>query len=238
MRNFNKGWPDRIISQVSTFDRGKSSHTVGVFDLSGGAMREVKRIADLNTGADAGDPAAGARAYSESLRTFANPARDHVWSAQLARYRLVRYGIDGTVQDSIIRRPSWFRDLEPMRLGSESSLPSPRLTGIAEDAQGRLWVFLAQPRPDASKAWREAKVRMEKTPGGAQEGRVSDMPAEYKQFRTIIEVIDPKTRRVIARSTVDGHVSYVISSDRVVTFVENEDGVPMATIWELALRGT
>jgi hypothetical protein len=231
-------WPTRLISQRSTFDRGKSSHTIGVYDFSGGEMREVKRVADLDSGSEAKDPSAASRAFSESLRTFANPADAHVWVAQVARYKLVRYDTDGVVRDSIIRRPSWFRDLMPMRIGSETNPPSPQLTAVAEDAQGRLWVFLAQPREDATKAWREAKVKMQKAPGGAQEGRVADMPAQYRQFRTVIEVIDPKARRVVARTTVDGFVSYVMSSNRVVTFVENEDGVPMSTIWELSLRGS
>jgi hypothetical protein len=62
-------------------------------------------------------------------------------------------------------------------------------------------------------------------------------PAPNTQHRTIIEVIDPKTRRVVARKTVDGFVSDVISANRVVSFVENEDGTPIATVWDLALIG-
>ena len=230
-------WPKRVVAMQFSFAQNRNEQGIHVFDLSGDSARKLKTLVDMSPEPRVKDRAATAIAYAESQRIPGTPTADHVWVAQRHRYKLVRYGLDGSVQDSIIREPKWFKGLVPRSMGSETTLPSPMLTSVAEDAQGRLWVFLAQPLPAAMKAWKDAKVHWSKS-GGGMEGRVSEMPAQYTLYKTIIEVIDPKTKRVITRKAVDGFVSDVLSANRVVTFVENEDWIPLATVWDLSLTGT
>ena len=52
----------------------------------------------------------------------------------------------------------------------------------------------------------------------------------------MIEVIDVAAKRVIARQAINGYISDVLSDGRAVTYVENDDGVPIATVWTLGLK--
>jgi hypothetical protein len=228
-------WPTAVIARQESYGRGFQDRTtqLAVYDFSGKTPRLITTLLNLKAGDRTRDQATSNRIWNESLRTIANPVAGHVWIAHNSRYALTRVGIDGRVQDSIVRSPSWFRGLQVMSMGTETVLPNPRLTAVREDAQGRLWVFLAKPRASALKEWRENKLRKGK---GAVEGRVSDFPAEYKLFQTVIEVIDPKTRTLVATKTLDSYISSVLSTGRVASFVENEDGVPFATVWDVSLK--
>lgn len=119
-----------------------------------------------------------------------------------------------------------------MRIGGPNQPTTPHLSGNWVDAKGRLWVLAAQPRDDTREVWKDAGAQ-----AGAMEGRVASLPADYKLKRTIIEVIDLDTRRVIARRTFDGYVNAILSDQRVASFTETELGVPVLRIHRLTLRG-
>ena len=69
-----------------------------------------------------------------------------------------------------------------------------------------------------------------------REVRVASLPPEYKLYRTLIEVIDPAAKRVLARRTFDGYIFGALSENRVAAYVETEAGVPVVTIYRVTLN--
>lgn len=52
----------------------------------------------------------------------------------------------------------------------------------------------------------------------------------------MIEVIDPVTKNVVATHTFDGYITALLAGNRVASYVENADGIPIMTIHRLTLR--
>lgn len=222
-------WPSSVLGITMPHDRstGTVRTVVARYDFSGDEVSVVDTILATEPNNGAGSEWAG------SIRLFGRPAPDSsLWISDFNRYRLVRYSSDGEPLDSVRRRPQWFPGGEPLRIGGPNQPTTPHLSGNWVDAKGRLWVLAAQPRDDTREVWKDAGAQ-----AGAMEGRVASLPADYKLKRTIIEVIDLDTRRVIARRTFDGYVNAILSDQRVASFTETELGVPVLRIHRLTLRG-
>jgi hypothetical protein len=65
---------------------------------------------------------------------------------------------------------------------------------------------------------------------------VANMPPAFKMWRTMVEVIDPVKKRVIARKLLDTYAFAAVSGNRIATFTEDELGIPRITIHQLTLR--
>ena len=138
---------------------------------------------------------------------------------------------DGEPVDSINRRPDWFPGGEPARIGSPTEPTTPHMIGSWMDGDGLLWVLASQPRLDTEDVWKDMPSLE-----GAREVRVASLPADYKLNRTVIEVIDLAERRVVSRHTFDGYIIDILPDQRLASFVETKDGVPILRIHEVSLR--
>jgi hypothetical protein len=117
-----------------------------------------------------------------------------LWAGHFTQYVLERWSIDGTLRESLGRRVAWFEPwISPDgRIGEAA--PQSRLTSIACESPRRLWTksFVADSQ------WREGLgVR------AGESGDAATIVDPNKYYDTVIEVIDPVERNVIASSRFD-----------------------------------
>jgi hypothetical protein len=225
-------WPNLLVGALSDHDRQtrRVRTVVVLYDVAGETF--VLRDTVMTTSyVDGGNPAE----WASSLR-LVGLASDTggFWISDLNTYRLVRYSSSGEPQDSFRRKPRWFPGGQSLRFGSATKPPNPAMIDHWVDAAGLLWVLVAQPRDDAPAAWREVAVR--RGGSGVGEMSVAAMPADYRLKRTVIEVIDPAAHRVVARHTFDGYIFDVLPGNRVASFVETPEGIPIITVHQLTLH--
>lgn len=220
-------WPTRVIATSHNFDRetGTVQSVVAGYDMAGEAvqLRDTLLLGEKVSGRDAN--------WIGSIRLLGEVAGDgSMWISDYNTYRLVQYR-DGEPVDSITRRPDWFPGGEPARIGSPTEPTTPHMIGSWMDGDGLLWVLTSQPRLDTGDVWKDMPSFE-----GAREVRVASLPADYKLNRTVIEVIDLAERRVVSRHTFDGYIIDILPDQRLASFVETDDGVPILRIHEVSLR--
>jgi hypothetical protein len=154
-----------------------------------------------------------------------------IWVADTDRYFLRSYGPDGAPQDSLDRMLEWPAATRGLSRGWADRSPAPGINALRLDDDGRLWVYVDRPRPDWQNAWRGISLPTE----AVAEVRVSSLPGGHVLWRTTVEIIDPVRRRLIARKMLDGHVFAVLDHDRVATYEETAEGIPIITIQRLRL---
>jgi hypothetical protein len=140
-------------------------------------------------------------------------------------YRLTRWDSSLKPEMVLVRNPKGWRRAANGALGSRSSAPDYSLTSIAVDDQGLIWVFVRVP----GREWREAWPKL---PDGA-EIRLDQIDPR-KLFATLVEVIDPSTRRVISRRIFDNYLT-ALPHRRAALPVMSEVGVPTIEIVELSI---
>jgi hypothetical protein len=220
-------WPGRVLA-VSR-DRSRAPATpvtvVAIYDMTADTVAAVDTL--LTAQAQSADPAA----YASSLRRPGLPSADGgIWVSDYNSYRLVRYSPEGEPVDSVVRSPVGFPGGEALGIGGPDQPASPHMIGNWVDDEDRLWIVRAVPRADTGDVWAEhGDMR------SVGEVRVSTRPADYELKRTIIEVLDPRTKRLLARQDFDGFIFAVLPDSHVASFVETDVGVPIITIHRLRL---
>ena len=162
-------------------------------------------------------------------RFFLAPARaaDQFWTAFRSedRYEVIRYTADGSLVRQFTRNPSWIR-----RLPAEDGFPAPRanLYGLSE-ADGRLWIVGQHPSEDWNRYLnREISRELEAGTREIDESRL---------YRSVVEVVDIETGRLVASAPVPGLVVTLLPGQYVATYREDEAGVPFVDIFRMTLSG-
>ncbi|MGQ0561586.1 MAG: hypothetical protein ACT443_06910 [Gemmatimonadota bacterium] len=207
-------WPTAVLinSDVATADRvGWPLHLASIVDKI--ALRR-------SFGLDAGEK----RTIGpfDFLHVLSTPRRLEVWSAEVLQYRVARWSADGRLQEQLIRKPKWFSKRSEYRLGNHRTPPPPRILAIEADEYGRLWIFIAV----AAREWREAWANI---PTSAREAPVSKIDIE-KLYCTVVEVLDPEAKAVIARTTLDGFVVGALPNRRAAIFRIADDKSPIIDV--------
>lgn len=129
----------------------------------------------------------------------------------------------GVVRRTFERNPDWWQSqqtvLPPRMLTSMSDTvrrPSANVESLREDNRGRLHVLVRMPRPD----W--AAVRADEQ---YQEGN----------YLAMLEVIEPRTRRLVASIRIVGAPIAVVGDNRLVTYREDREGYPHIDVWRIGL---
>jgi hypothetical protein len=91
--------------------------------------------------------------------------------------------------------------------------------GLWEAPEGLVWVVVEVPRSDWRAVW-QAFI----DGGGVR------APEPQTLWRTNVEVIDLKTRRVVVRSEMDDLVNSVLDDGTVAVYRVREDGIPYIAI--------
>jgi hypothetical protein len=144
------------------------------------------------------------------------------WSADQVQYRLTLWNAEGSREFSIERRPSWFAEPTHHGIGRPTIPPPPSIASVIEDPSGLVWVFVNVPSAEWKSAWPVI-------PPGKKEISTSLIAFE-KLFHTVVEVIDPVARRVVARRTLDAWVVTALPGVRALTFASDPKGVPVTKI--------
>ncbi len=149
---------------------------------------------------------------------------DTLWATRIDRYAIDVLSLDGDHLRTLIRRAPWFPDRERTPSGPWGTyLPPPYMEDLSFDADGNLWVVMVLGRPE----WVPDK----------QVDYVSGARREY--WRTLIEVLDPKSGRLIARTFMDQFCDGFTEPGVIYTHREDEQGDVVYDIWDIALvRGT
>jgi len=173
-----------------------------------------------------GEDAAGHRRDMEfpARRLLAAAARGGFWSAQRTRYTIERWSPSGQRLETLSRNVPWFVPyMGPMR-EAPGGVPRPFIQDVHEDANGRLWVLVTVP---------DARGQTGARPSG-EGARVVDYDAT---FDSIVEVIDPRTGRLLASGRVDEHLTQFVADGVAASYTEDAGGVPKIAIWRLRLHG-
>ena len=152
---------------------------------------------------------------------------DRFWTAFRPgdHYEIIQYTTEGTATRRFTRSPSWIRPLP-----SEDGFPAPNanLYGIS-DTDGRLWIVGQHPAEDWNRYWnREINRELEAGTRQLDEARL---------YRSVVEVVDIETGRLVVSSRVPGLVVTLLPDQHVVTYREDEAGVPFVDVYRMTLSG-
>lgn len=126
-----------------------------------------------------------------------------VWVAHASRFQFEHYDVTGRMTGHWSRPVDWFLPHDGSQLlGPEEKPPSPRLSAIAEDAQGLIWILVAVPDP----RYREAFA----THMGP--GRI-DIVNRDLLSDTIIEIYDLRAGALLATKRIPQALLAVIGQD-------------------------
>jgi hypothetical protein len=193
-------WPDRVVLSGPILTPDAAGFPLHIVSFAGNRAVLVESF-----GTD-GSLAFGS---SAALRwTLLADGDSGYWAAELGAYRVTHWSSNNTLQNVVVRRPTWFPESRNPRLGGPAQPPSSVIAGFDVDAERVLWVFSRVAR----ERWRDAwPVRNE---------GLSDLPitgAMIDQlYHTVVEAIDLRSMHVIARDTIGSPVLAVLPGPNVV----------------------
>lgn len=159
-----------------------------------------------------------------TLRAIAPASSNRLWSALIPAYRIELWNSDGSRERTLVRDADWFRPWNTRDLRQPmEALERPRLSSIAEDARGRLWVNVSVA---------DENYEVLHGPEISEKGQDPDV-----MFDTILEVLDPRSGRVIAHARHDWMIGGFIGRDPLVTTTrEDAIGNILIDVWRVVLK--
>ncbi|MGQ0766552.1 MAG: 6-bladed beta-propeller, partial [Gemmatimonadota bacterium] len=178
------------------------------------------------------DAVRGCNDLSSVGRHLSLASNGSVWAVPSDSYEIQRWDTAGVLRGSFVRRPAWFEYYKQTyrRRGSEGEVrpylrkdtPESWIRGVREDRSGRLWVLIAVAATD----WESHGIM-----GG--EGQAVTHDVRDKLYDTIVEVIDPRTARVVTRARLSFNVAGFASDDVIIHHREAPNGLRSAELWRL-----
>lgn len=138
--------------------------------------------------------------------------RGEVWLGMVNRYRLELWSLSGQRLRVLERKTSWFEPWQNHSGDVARDRPPPRLLSLRADADGLLWVLIQIA---------DANYKPLYPPDG-REHPMYDVRDEARISDTVLEVIDPRTARVIATQRFDGALNWFFA-DGLVSEVNQND---------------
>lgn len=149
-----------------------------------------------------------------------------LWAAHASEYRIDRFDADGRLVQQLVRRVEWFQPHTASGRIEADQPPMPRILDIALDEDGLLQVLIRVADPE----WKKAV-----TAHGALQGRAMlGFTTDEAYYDSIIEVIDPRTARVVASSRTPMAVRFLAGRNTAVSYRE-VDGAPFVDVWRVSL---
>lgn len=160
---------------------------------------------------------------------FTSSDAGKVWAAWMYGYSLSEWDARGRVIRALERKPRWFSASSPSSLGTPTTPPPPFVAGIQQDRAGLVWVLVHTPAP----TWREAWPKL-----SPETREVSSrMIAKERMYSTIIEVIDPRIGRVVARQTLNSFGVPGLAGEKIALYDVDPDGYGRITVLSVSLAG-
>ncbi len=175
-----------------------------------------------------GTAAAGITRY----RSVLAPGDGTLWAAHRTRYQIDLWDIEyGELTLSLVRDADWFVPHREWELHHPERPPRPQLLDLEMDSQGRLWVLVSV----ASARWADGFVN---APEGAHPELGAYVLDDWNvSYDTVLEVIDPIARCVLATKTLDDRVPFFVGPGWGVSYRDDEAGSPTQRLWRLTLAG-
>ena len=202
----------RMVAQQMVVGRGGIGQPLHVIGDGG-------RIAQSFAGTDKWDPA---RLYS-GIRPIAPASGNRVWSAHTGAYRVELWEPAGSNSLILVRDASWFQPWEQVIRRSAEGRERPRIVDVAEDRQGRLWVSILVRDPKHRRSRETREVPLTEVDANAE-------------FDTVLEVLDPRSGRLLARTRFEQIIPAFIGDGSVVfARREDADGNIVVDVWRARL---
>lgn len=213
-------WPDSVLMNAQRMDIRGDANPFHVVSYSHAAEQVIRSFG-------AQGPASSDPRQRPNLQRVIALARDgRLWAAAPNRYQIQLWTLDGSLQQTLVREPSWFpREVPRMNLREP---PPPHIRDLQATTDGLLWVLVSVAAP----TWREGYPRLE--PGVRE---VSPGAFAYdKLFATIVEIIDVPAGRVVARHNLNRYAVSWVGDGQVAVYDTSPDGQPFVEILRLSLR--
>jgi hypothetical protein len=164
-----------------------------------------------------------------------SPDQKSVWIAQTNAYRLEHVPLDGGLRREL--RPhdtswlsTWNTEIRPSG-GPSGERPTPRITSIAIDSAGLIWVAGYV----AGRNWRPVRST---TGGLPTPGEVQNrLDAIRPGMAMVLDAVDPATGRVVARRTVEGAEMFLMQEGPYIWSRDTSpDGLTVIRIWKRSVN--
>ncbi|MFZ5625120.1 MAG: hypothetical protein ACOY71_11940 [Gemmatimonadota bacterium] len=172
--------------------------------------------------------------YLRVVRRLAPAPNGGFWSARwLFMYELTLWDSNGTMRRRLIPQAGWYRPYDVVRRPTTDAPPQAAVSGLWEDAEGRLWVLGFAPDP----RWRRGLG-----PVTTVEGRPSQPVLDRDAvFDTVIDVFDLGSNTLLATHRIDAVYQFVVAPGVIAGVREDDDGnlrveVVRATLGQPATR--
>ncbi len=150
------------------------------------------------------------------------------WVVDVLEYRLTEWDSTGTPRQVLVGDPAWW--VAPTKTSRRDTVAVPPQSGIRrvyEDPAGLLWVATHVP----GARWREGWGPRQPGGGYLITGIRFDL-----LYDTMIEVIDPRSARLLTSVRVPGYVSEFLGPDEILQTTEDTSGVPWALVRKIRLN--
>jgi hypothetical protein len=162
------------------------------------------------------------------------PAADRpgIWSAYVNRMEFSRFDLAGREQVRVVRVSEWFVPYEGGLAGEGLLVPQrPRVEGLREDGEGRLWVLI-------SHGDRQFVPMANVEPG--REVPVDVATLDFNRYYdSTIEVIDLRSKQVIARREFDSYLQLVATAGEEImlySLTRRPDGEVVCDLYTVSIR--
>lgn len=214
-------WPSRVIGNGSVTTPAGSGWPLHSLSFAG-------RIAEVLDSFGPGDGAVTPGAFARISQQLAPARAGGFWSADYLRYRITVWARAGEKKQVFDRQPRWFAQPSQLEIGGPTRPPEPAISAIAEDDDGLLWIFVRIP----SSTWRDAWPRT------SERAELDYRSLAYeKLFRTMVEVLDPRAARIVARHEMNAWVVSALPGRRAAVYTTDADDIPRIQIIGLQLSG-
>jgi hypothetical protein len=161
-------------------------------------------------------------------RRLGPTSRGAIWSAEAKRYVFRKIAPSGRVLEQHVRRADWF-NAKPEGNVPPGQKPASVIQTILEDRDGRLWTAISTARPNwkGSPPARKVSARAKHA--------VSGLYSDRLQTQNVIEVIDPRSRQLLASLTLGSIGEFIAEGFISVTRV-SEDDVAEFDIYSVSFR--
>ena len=148
------------------------------------------------------------------------------WIGTVNHYKVERWSLDGSRKLILERRAEWFPQWENWSGEMDVDKPPPRILSIHEDKEGLLWVLIMVA---------DAKYKPIATRVGRRERRMYNVADEDSLNDTMLEVIDPKTGRLVTSQRFPQALLGIIDDDHVFGMGIDRDGDLEVRVWRMRL---
>lgn len=214
------GWPEQMLLSGTVREPGHEGWTLHVLTADAPDAKITKSFGN--------DKVSGEQQQTMARFQRVTRARDGgYWSTDFLRYRLSHFAKDGTLLGTIDRTPEWFPTTSLDNMGTPTVPPPPKMVAVWQAPDGLLWVYGRV----AARNWKGAWPSL---PPDAREVDLSALAIE-KLYDSVIEVLDPITRKVVTTTTIDQFVTNVLPNGNIVTFSKDSTRTSHLSVMRVSL---